>query len=90
LGSTGSWVFLPVEVIVETSSDGKVFHGMGRVKNTKAWDSYDGAKRLSFTTTKFVNARYLRVTAKSLGQCPKGHAGEGGKAWLFCDEITVE
>jgi hexosaminidase len=37
-----------------------------------------------------VEARYVRVTAKSIGRCPSWHPGAGGKAWLFADEIIVE
>jgi hypothetical protein len=36
-----------------------------------------------------VNARYIRVRAKSVGVCPEWHKGAGNKGWLFVDEITV-
>lgn len=36
------------------------------------------------------NARYIRVTAKNIGVCPKGHPGEGKPAWIFADEIMVQ
>jgi hexosaminidase len=32
----------------------------------------------------------IRITAKSLGVCPKGHAGEGQAAWVFVDEVVVD
>ena len=35
-------------------------------------------------------ARYVRLQARGIGLCPAGHAGAGGKAWLFIDEIVVE
>lgn len=34
-------------------------------------------------------AKFIRITAKNLGLCPKGHSGEGKPAWLFADEIIV-
>lgn len=37
-----------------------------------------------------VNARYVRIVARGLITCPPWHAGAGNKAWLFCDEISVE
>ena len=37
-----------------------------------------------------VKARYLKVVAKSIGVCPPGHPGAGGKAWIFADEIIVD
>ena len=33
--------------------------------------------------------RYIRVFAKNIGTCPKGHPGYGVKAWLFTDEIMA-
>ena len=35
-------------------------------------------------------ARYVKVLALGQITCPPWHAGAGGKAWLFCDEIIVE
>lgn len=37
-----------------------------------------------------VRARFVNVHARSVGVCPPWHQGAGGKAWTFCDEITVE
>jgi hypothetical protein len=34
-------------------------------------------------------ARYIRVRARSVGVCPEWHAGAGGPAWVFADEIRV-
>ena len=42
------------------------------------------------SATKKVKARFVKVVAINTGVCPSWHAGNGGKAWLFCDEITVE
>jgi non-lysosomal glucosylceramidase len=36
-----------------------------------------------------TRARYVRVRAKTIGTCPSWHAGAGGKAWMFVDEIMV-
>ncbi|MBT5424983.1 MAG: hypothetical protein HOK84_02250, partial [Bacteroidetes bacterium] len=89
-GNTGNWIFLPLEVKIEVSTNGTLYRSMGSFKNAKAWDSYNGAKRLGFSATGFVNARYVRVTATNRGVCPKGHTGEGSKSWIFCDEIIVD
>jgi hexosaminidase len=32
----------------------------------------------------------LKIYAKNIGVCPKGHDGEGNAAWLFADEIIVD
>ena len=63
---------------------------MGEFVNKDTWDINEGTYTKAFTVSKYVTARYFRVTGVSQGTCPKGHAGEGGKAWLFCDEITFE
>jgi len=89
LNDTGSWIFLPKEVIFTYSNDGRHFATLGRSKNTQAWDQFTGSRK-EFSASGHFQARYVRISAISMGVCPKGHAGEGGKAWVFCDEITVE
>ena len=36
-----------------------------------------------------IKTKKIRIKIESLGQCPSWHAGIGGKAWIFLDEITV-
>ncbi|MBK6621147.1 MAG: hypothetical protein IPG32_09805 [Saprospirales bacterium] len=36
-----------------------------------------------------AKARYIRVKGVNRGVCPPGHKGEGGKSWVFADEITI-
>ena len=36
------------------------------------------------------SVQYVRVKAVNVGICPEWHPGNGGKAWLFVDEIIVE
>src|SRR6056297_1766592 len=88
LQNVGAWIFYPSELVVETSNDGKNFKRLGRTKNKV---SVNEAERIIQTlkVDKNTNTRYLRVTAKNIGSCPKGHAGEGKPAWLFVDEIIV-
>ncbi len=89
LQNVGSYIFYPTQVSVEVSEDGQNFKKIGAVKNKVS--VYEGATQIQdFTVNKKSKARYLRVTSKNLGVCPKGHAGEGKPAWLFVDEIVVE
>jgi hypothetical protein len=39
---------------------------------------------------KTATARYVKIKAKNVGVCPAWHAGNGGKAWIFVDELGVE
>lgn len=90
VNAVGSWIFLPRGMKVEYSMDGKSFKKMGESTNPIPWDEAPETSRKAFTVSKSTKAKYIRVTAISIKTCPDGHAGEGGKAWLFCDEITVE
>ena len=89
LQNTGAWIFYPSQMLVEGSDDGKTFKKIGLVKNKVS--TSDGERQIQeLVVNKKASARYLRVTVKNLGVCPKGHAGAGDPAWLFVDEIIVE
>jgi len=88
LHEQGSWIFYPEGVSFETSIDGLNFQYWGGEKNLENWDQ-TSAKSREFKTSGPRTARFVRISAKSIGECPKGHAGEGGKSWIFCDEITI-
>ena len=83
------WIFLPQSVTFEISNDGINFTDLGTVKNIISPNEKNPVIKdfsLNFPAQK---ARYIRVTAKNLGVCPKGHPGEGKAAWVFADEIMV-
>jgi alpha-L-fucosidase len=88
LNSTGSWIFLPREVIFEYSSDGRNFTFAGRADNDKTWDKFTDVRK-EFSVSKTFQARYLRVKAVSPKTCPAGHGGAGNPCWIFIDEISV-
>ncbi|WP_423147142.1 family 20 glycosylhydrolase [Rubrolithibacter danxiaensis] len=84
------WIFLPQYVKFELSVDGKNYKEVKTSTNTISPDEKNALKhdfRAEFSGQK---AKFIRITAKNLGQCPKGHSGEGQPAWLFADEIIVE
>ncbi len=90
LKAINSWTFLPLEVKVEGSIDGKVFKELGRIKN-KDEDRGFLVQSIPFTiqfeTEKY---RYLKVTAKSMKQCPEWHRGFGNPSWMFVDELIIQ
>ncbi|MBO9619238.1 MAG: family 20 glycosylhydrolase [Niabella sp.] len=90
LQNYGQWIFFPQWVKFEVSADGTNYTELAMVKNTIP--ATDQSAQTKDFTARFDSRsfRYLRITAKNLGQCPKGHPGEGQPAWLFCDEIIVE
>jgi len=86
----GDWIFLPQWVKFEVSTDGKIFTEAGTVINTISPDAR-GAILKDFTVSASGGtAQFIRMTAKILDGCPKGHNGEGQPAWLFADEIVVQ
>jgi arylsulfatase len=84
-----SWIFLPREVTVALSEDGKRFQAV--------WSTSIDAPRAHpipetrdvTGTFEPVTARFVRVVGRNLGECPPWHPGAGGKTWLFVDEIEV-
>ncbi len=89
LQNTGAWIYYPTQMIVEISTDDKTFKKLGSVKNKVSYNE-GGRMTQNLVIKKKASARYVRVTVKNLGICPKGHAGEGDPTWLFVDEIMVE
>jgi len=84
------WIFLPQWVKFEVSQDGITFTEVKTVTNSVS--ASEKEIQIKDFTAKFTaqKAKFVRVTAKNLGQCPAGHPGEGQTAWLFVDEIMVE
>ncbi len=84
-----AWIFLPRACHWFWSSDGKEFSPLG----TSTFDADDRAENAMIREATIdgggVRARYLRLKATSMGRCPAWHAGAGGKAWIFIDEIIV-
>ena len=85
-----SWIFLPEEVKIYVSKSGKKFEEVFSKSFTA--DPNSRESRIAKVSAKFkeADARYIKVVAKNIGNCPEWHTGAGKKAWLFVDEIIVE
>ena len=85
-----SWIFLPINVEIYTSTDGLNF-----VKQTnwvfKEQYKKEEVKIETVHISKLGKARYIKVIAKKLGELPKWHLGykHNGRSWLFVDEIQI-
>ncbi|MBS2211804.1 family 20 glycosylhydrolase [Carboxylicivirga mesophila] len=89
LHQTGSWIFLPQQVKVQTSLDGELFTEAGATINNIPLQSEDQV--MDFTVDiSGTTARYVKVTVVNQGMLPSWHGAAGSKAWLFVDEIIVE
>jgi 3',5'-nucleoside bisphosphate phosphatase len=79
-----SWIFLPENVTVEVSSDGKKYSPV-TLKGVRQ----DGSVYRYVFNTRGQRIVAVRFVAVNRGECPPDHAGAGQPAWLFTDEIIV-
>ncbi|MCC8062122.1 MAG: glycoside hydrolase family 20 protein [Rikenellaceae bacterium] len=87
LQTAGSWVYLPVELVVSVSDDGVNFTEAGRV-TPQADPHQSPEKRYPVTVKGNFDARYVRVVGVN-GVTPSGLQGAGHKNWIFADEIFI-
>jgi hexosaminidase len=86
----GVWIFMPVEIEYSVSADGVAYERVAHI------DSSGEVRRTGPVIVDFpedlnnVSGRFVKVRAKNIGVCPEWHAGAGGAAFLFADEIVVE
>lgn len=89
LKAVNSWVFLPLNVDVEVSQDGKNFTHLANKKGDVDDQNYL-VKSIPFEFSfEQQTARYLRIKAESLKTCPDWHRGFGKPSWIFVDEVVV-
>ncbi|MCK5338857.1 MAG: hypothetical protein KAJ50_08600, partial [Bacteroidales bacterium] len=86
----GSWIFIPQKVVISISEDGNDYELIKTFKNN-ARKLNDNIKVRKFKTEiNNSSARFIKIHATNMGTCPDWHAGAGGKAWLFIDEIIIK
>jgi hexosaminidase len=90
MAAVGSWLFLPQWVEFSLSEDGVAFTTPHRIETSLSPQEQGNRTESYFASFPESGTRYVRVFARGLITCPPWHAGAGGKAWLFCDEIIVE
>ena len=89
LKAVNSWVFLPLDITIEVSADGKNYRLLAEQQGDNSDHSYlVRSVPFEFKFDPAV-ARYLRITAKSMKTCPEWHRGYGKPSWIFVDEIIV-
>lgn len=90
LADPDSGIFLPSEITVYTSSDGKNFKPTGYIKNRKGAVRGEPYLQTFPVKVKAKQVRYIRVIAKTIGTIPDGYLFKGTTSWLFTDEILIE
>jgi hexosaminidase len=89
LKAVNSWVFLPTNINIESSLDGKNYEFLVSSNGDNS-DHHYLVKSIPFVFEfDDIHARYLRITAKSMKTCPEWHRGFGKPSWIFIDEIIV-
>jgi len=84
-----SGIYLPRQVLVAASADGKAFREIATIQPTLPQYA-PGPQAVTLQADKLAaRARYVRVRAVSIGTIPAGQPGGGTKAWLFADEVLV-
>lgn len=85
-----AWIFRPESVIFEYSEDGINWMVAGEdLAPYSAETSGEDIVNYTITLNTKVPARFIRVTAKSIGPCPEWHDAVGEPSWIFWDEIVV-
>jgi hexosaminidase len=90
LQNTNSWIFFPVLVEYAISEDGTSYSAIRKFEQPVTMGHREVEIKEFSLALKDAKARFIKVIAKNIGQCPDWHVGKGGKAWLFIDEIVVE
>lgn len=87
--NTNAWIFLPKDIEILASGDGKRFLPFGSQHNIETTQK-DTVYVQTFTLPlKKEPIRYLRVKINNRGQCPPWHAYAGENCWVFVDEIVL-
>lgn len=83
-------IFMPKSVEYFASKDGIKFESLGKVENKEpSLNKQKRIKNISKNISK-IQTRYIKVKIENIKKCPDWHIGEGGKAWLFVDEIIIK
>jgi hypothetical protein len=85
-----TYAWMPTSVEVSVSLDGEQFREVARLVGDVPDDRQGVIYRDIATDFEEVEARYVRVVARSYGTIPDWHPGRGGAAWIFVDEILVD
>lgn len=83
-----SWILLPHSVSCMTSVDGKKYKDAGTLEIVDDQQKEDVTHTFIFSRIP-GDVRYIRFHVEGTHQLPAWHASEGGKSWVFLDEIVV-
>ena len=80
---------MPEKITVYTSVDGENYYNRASFE-PQISGRVDGQFFEEFVMTfPQVDAKYIKIKAQNIGQCPEWHPAAGSDAWLFVDEIRA-
>jgi arylsulfatase len=84
-----SWIFLPGEVEISVSRDNIKFNTIFRkFYENDIQDLKVDVREIGLKPK--VEARFIRLKAKGIGELPEWHPGRGETGWLFMDEVILK
>ena len=86
----GMAVHKPAEIEVWLSGDDKEYRKVGECSYTKNEIFREGVFREDIPFEIGTEARYVRVVARGVGDCPFTHVRPGQEARIYFDEIIIE
>lgn len=90
LESIGAGIFFPTDIEVWSSINGVDYKKRSTLKVDVEKSDKPTIIEAFENTFETIKARYVKVIAKTIGKCPKGHKYESADAFMFVDEIVVE
>lgn len=85
-----SWIWMPKNLVVYVSNDGKKWKKVAVITHNVPVDSYESAAHELIQTIKPVKARYVKFEAEYFGLIPEWHLSPGEESYIFVDELVVE
>lgn len=85
-----SWIVLPANVNIYSSTDGENYTLLKTIEHTIPLDAKGQFTHTFMTGFDALNTRYLKIIAKSTGPLPSWHHAAGGESFIFADEIVIE
>jgi len=85
---TGDWIFDASEIIIESSADNRSFIPVAGDIITDEREEHWADISVHPLTFEPVTARYFKITVKP-SVMPAWHPGNGNRAFIFVDEISL-
>ena len=90
LSDQNAWIFLPKEIEILISDDGKIYHSIAKKEVKTTRENSGSALHFSEINLKNQQAKFIKILIKNISSIPEWHPGKGTSPWLFIDEIIIE